>query len=186
MNNVEIDFDSMHNLSNGKCKECGACGEELCCPPTDCNMKGKNIHCKHYLINLQTVFICYQKTRDFIDENKLKYSELWEQVVEYCWEDNVVEVTENVDVLSNGKYCDVCKSCAEELCCTALRCKMTNNHRNCFYYLSDLKTAYICYFKINKFVYNNEEKYATLIEEIKEIWDDNQLCLLERKKELVK
>ncbi len=171
-------------LSNGKCEECGACGETLCCPATDCNMKGKNIHCKHYLIVLQTVFICYTKTIDFIYKHKLRYYDLWEEVVEYCWEDNLVKITEDLSLLPKETYCPVCRSCGEELCCTALRCVMTNNSRKCFGYLSDLKTAYVCYDKIKEFVYADEEKYATLIEEIEEIWNDNQPCLLEVRKKI--
>jgi hypothetical protein len=60
------------NLDNGYCKECGACGHAVCCPPTDCNMKGNNQHCKSYLQDLKIGFTCYTKLFSLLATNKEK------------------------------------------------------------------------------------------------------------------
>ncbi len=79
----------VHNnkLTNGYCTECSACGHSVCCPPTDCNMTGNNIHCKHYLQQLKIGYTCYQKVRNIIYDKQYKYPELWEEI-ENIWEDN--------------------------------------------------------------------------------------------------
>ncbi len=66
-----------NELENGKCKVCGACGIDPCCPPSDCNMTGNNRHCKYYLEQLNKSYIFYQKIYGLMYENQKEYPELW-------------------------------------------------------------------------------------------------------------
>lgn len=57
------------------CILCGACGEEGCCPPTRCTMKGGD-YCDDYLGVLKDAYIELNQIYDYHDKLRLVNKEL--------------------------------------------------------------------------------------------------------------
>ncbi len=81
-------------LHNGKCAECGACGEKFCCGPEMCKMSFSSNYCKFYLWELQNTYKSNEAILALLYSYKEQFPELLSEVESLLHEFDYVEFEE--------------------------------------------------------------------------------------------
>lgn len=72
---------------------------------------------------------------------------------------------------SYSPYCSICEACGEEGCCSANMCKHHPDGDYCHVYIKDMLMSYNILKDLDRFLYENKEKYQEIIDLIGDSFD---------------
>lgn len=76
------------------CPICSACGEDGCCPATNCKQHPEGHYCLEYLSELKFGYLMYHKLMKLIDGDdkyKEQVDEIWDKTYDLIFDDNNLE-----------------------------------------------------------------------------------------------